>query len=97
MRVDRSARAFGRLTASTTCAGVAYPRLVEGREDFLLFWRTLPWDHAPGSLLLTEVGGVAVRPDGTPYRLTTGGTGLLAAADPQTADVVLSGLGLRPR
>jgi len=37
------------------------------REDFMLFWRTLPWDHAPEVPLLQEAGGVAERPDTSPY------------------------------
>lgn len=48
------------------CAGFDYPRLVAGEQDFVLYQRTLPWDHAPGALLLTEAGGLARRPDGTP-------------------------------
>jgi len=85
---------FGDLTPATTCAGVEYPRIAEGDADFLLFWRTLPWDHAPGALLLREAGGIAVRPDGTPYRADDDRAGLLAAADPATADAVLRGLGI---
>ncbi len=67
------------------CAGVEYPLLVEGGQDFILFWRTLPWDHAPGVLLLREAGAAAARPDGSAYRLTDAeGRGLLAAADEST-------------
>jgi 3'-phosphoadenosine 5'-phosphosulfate (PAPS) 3'-phosphatase len=68
--IDANAPKFGDLTPATTYAGVEYPRIVEGEADFLLFWRTLAWDHAPGALLLTEAGGVTVRPDGRAYRPT---------------------------
>jgi fructose-1,6-bisphosphatase/inositol monophosphatase family enzyme len=85
---------FGDLTPNSTCAGVEYPRLVEGEADFLLFWRTLPWDHAPGALLLAEAGGAALRLDGRAYRPADNESGLLAAADRRTAEAVLSGLGL---
>ncbi|QBX57236.1 inositol monophosphatase [Nocardioides seonyuensis] len=81
--------------------GVDYPRLVEGEADFLLYrgqtstsHRGMPWDHAPGSLLVTETGGVVCAFDGEPYhpqRLPT--RGLLVAADPATADLVLGQLG----
>src|SRR5262249_4761920 len=30
------------------------PRSSRGAQDFALFWRTLPWDHAPPVLLLEE-------------------------------------------
>lgn len=85
---------FHDLTPRTTCAGVEYPRILEGEADFLLFWRTLPWDHAPGALLLSEAGGVALRRDGTAYRADDDAVGLMAAADLDTAQAVLRGLGL---
>ena len=39
------------------CCGAEYPAIATGGEDFALFWRTQPWDHAPGALFLTEAGG----------------------------------------
>ncbi len=93
--VEANEGRFGDLTARTTCAGVEYARIVEGETDLLLFWRTLPWDHAPGALLLTEAGGAAIRPDGTAYRADDARMGLLAAPDDPTARAVLRGLGLR--
>lgn len=95
--VDANASRFSDLTPATTCAGVEYPRIIEGEADFLLFWRTLAWDHAPGTLLLTEAGGVAVRPNGHPYRSNDDLVGLLAAADDRTAEAVLRGLGIGER
>jgi fructose-1,6-bisphosphatase/inositol monophosphatase family enzyme len=67
---------------------VDYPRLVDGAQDFVLFHRTLPWDHAPGTLLLREAGGVARRPDGSRYRPADDGLGLLNAADEACWDTV---------
>jgi fructose-1,6-bisphosphatase/inositol monophosphatase family enzyme len=92
--VEKNESRFGDLTPMTTCAGVEYPRIVEGEADFLLFWRTLAWDHAPGALLLTEAGGAAVRPDGNPYRADDAKVGLMAASDYATAQAVLRGLEL---
>ncbi|MEZ0092995.1 inositol monophosphatase [Streptacidiphilus sp. EB129] len=83
-RVAAAAPRFAELGPGTGCAGVDYPRVLDGGQDFVLFHRTLPWDHAPGTLLLTEAGGLAQRPDGTPYRPTDDRTGLLATADPIT-------------
>lgn len=63
----------------THCAGAEYPAVVSGRQDFAAFWRTLPWDHAPGALFLREAGGVALRYDGTPYVPSDARAGLLVA------------------
>ncbi|MFJ2775876.1 MULTISPECIES: inositol monophosphatase family protein [unclassified Kitasatospora] len=81
-----AAAAFGELTPGRNAAGIEYPDLVEGALDFILYWRTLPWDHAPGSLLVTESGGVSARLDGSPYRPEAPGgeDGLLVAADQET-------------
>lgn len=95
--VEANEHRFADLTPRTTCAGIEYPRIIEGDADFLLFWRTLAWDHAPGALLLTEAGGAAVRPDGTNYRADDSRAGLLAASDLLTAEAVLSGLALARR
>lgn len=80
-RVEAAAPRFAALGPGTGCAGVDYPRLLDGEQDFVLFHRTLPWDHAPGVLLLTEAGGFARRPDGSPYRPADPRPGLLNAAD----------------
>jgi fructose-1,6-bisphosphatase/inositol monophosphatase family enzyme len=63
----------------TRCAGAEYPAIATGQQDFAVFWRTLPWDHAPGALFLTEAGGVAARFDGAPYRVAEERAGLLVA------------------
>lgn len=51
-----------------TCCGIDYPRLASGDAGWGLWLKTKPWDHAPGSLLLTEAGGYVGSPGGTPYR-----------------------------
>ncbi|QAY76999.1 inositol monophosphatase [Sphingosinicella sp. BN140058] len=73
---------------SRRCAGHEYPRVATGEIDFALYWRTIVWDHAPGVLFLNEAGGVARRPDGSPYRPAVGGTGMLLAHNPEIADEV---------
>lgn len=76
------APAAAAVTASAApAAAFTYPAVVGGELDAVLYWRTLPWDHAPGTLLLTEAGGVARRPDGSPYVVGDGRSGLLVAAD----------------
>ena len=88
MRDDIRHRIEGRLieTRIPGCAGEQYPRVALGRNDVALFWRALPWDHAPGALWLEEAGGRLARSDGTPYRVDQTGTGLLAAATPRLWD-----------
>jgi fructose-1,6-bisphosphatase/inositol monophosphatase family enzyme len=68
------------------CAGEQYPRVVLGENDLALFWRSMPWDHAPGSLFVEEASGRVARLDGTPYRVGDDRTGLLAAASPRLWD-----------
>lgn len=87
-RLDR----FERVTAGYTCAGFEYPAIVEGQQEFALFQRLLPWDHAPGVLLLTEAGGVAKRPDGTPFTLDHTSRGLLLASSPDVWTTVRDAL-----
>lgn len=68
------------------CAAEQYPRLCLGENDVSLFKRTLPWDHAPGSLFLSEAGGRVARWDGSDYRIGDGRLGLIATASPALWD-----------
>lgn len=92
--VDAASHRFGELTPGTTCAGVEYPLIAQGVQDFLLFWRTLPWDHAAGASLVTEAGGVARRLDGSDYTPARPGEGLLVTGDEVMHGLVFEGLGL---
>jgi fructose-1,6-bisphosphatase/inositol monophosphatase family enzyme len=76
----------------TRCAGAEYPAIVRETQDFAVFWRTLPWDHAPGALFLTEAGGVAARFDGTPYRASDDITGLVVARNQEVWDDAVGAL-----
>ncbi|MDR6290087.1 MULTISPECIES: inositol monophosphatase family protein [Inquilinus] len=75
----------GRLAAilpGWRCSGRDYPDIATGEQDFVLFWRGLPWDHAPGALFLEEAGGRTARLDGAPYRPRGDLPGLLVARSP---------------
>jgi fructose-1,6-bisphosphatase/inositol monophosphatase family enzyme len=77
------------LELTWVCCGVDYPKVIEGAADYALYRRAKPWDHAPGSLLLTEAGGFVGTFDGTPYRAQDHEpSGLVSAADRATYDVV---------
>jgi fructose-1,6-bisphosphatase/inositol monophosphatase family enzyme len=78
--VDSEESRFAELAPGSRCAGHVYPAVVLGDLDFALFWRTLPWDHVPGALLVTEAGGRVARLDGTHYAPAEHArTGLLVA------------------
>lgn len=75
--------------------GIDYPWLAQGEVDALHYTRTMPWDHAPGMLFVTELGGVLRHADGTDYDPGTSRPargGLLAACSPQTWDVAAAHL-----
>jgi fructose-1,6-bisphosphatase/inositol monophosphatase family enzyme len=70
------------LTHSAVAAsGVVYPMMASGELTHALYWRTLPWDHAPGTLLSEEAGLVVGRLDGSEYSPWDGRNGLLTAAN----------------
>jgi fructose-1,6-bisphosphatase/inositol monophosphatase family enzyme len=79
------------LELTWVCCGVDYPHLVSGHADFVLYGRDYPWDHAPGSLILAESGGHLGTLDGEDYDPRFSGSGLIAAADRATYDVVVKG------
>jgi len=79
------------LELTWVCCGVDYPQLVMGAADFVLYGAGLPWDHAPGSLLLEETGAHVGIVDGSPYAAQgPRPSGLIAAADRATYDAVLA-------
>ena len=91
-------RSFGDLPPlelTWVCCGVDYPKLVEGEADAVVYGRANPWDHVPGSLLVTEAGGFVGTHAGTAYRpgheseAEARPTGLVVAADRATYDRVV--------
>lgn len=81
-RIDRAAGRSATLSSGAAAACVEYPAIASGARDFILYWRTLAWDHVPGALVLTEAGGLAAHLDATPYRATADRAGLLVARNP---------------
>ena len=78
-RVEADTGMLAAASEGRNCAGLDYPDLARRSVDFLLYWRTLPWDHAPGVLFAQEAGLHAARPDGTPYQPGDDRSGLLVA------------------
>jgi len=84
---------FADLSMGSKCAGFDYPIIANGSMDFALYWRTLPWDHAPGVLFLQEAGGHVARPDGSEYLIADHAkSGLLVARNKETWSRVKSTL-----
>jgi fructose-1,6-bisphosphatase/inositol monophosphatase family enzyme len=77
--VDLNRHRLAGVTAGAHCAGWEYPAVVTDVQQFALFWRILPWDHVPGSLIVRESGGTALHLDGSAYRPTDDDRGLLIA------------------
>jgi fructose-1,6-bisphosphatase/inositol monophosphatase family enzyme len=67
---------------SWRCCGVDYPRLAEGACDAILYARGAAWDHAPGSLIVSELGGVVGHADGAGYDPRVSRGGIVVARDP---------------
>ena len=67
-RARKNAKHMRRIQA-IGCAGEEYLRIAEGRDHFAVFGSLHPWDHAPGSLIVEEAGGLAVI-GGEAYRPT---------------------------
>ena len=81
-------RRLGRVSPGS-CSGIEYLEILSGLADFNLYRRAMPWDHAAGTLMMSEVGGEGRRLDGevyTPSQSTN--CGVLSAIHPQVwADV----------
>ncbi len=55
--IERHADAIGR-KESNLCSAFDYTSIARGNHDFVTYFRMLPWDHVPGTLILREAGGV---------------------------------------
>ncbi|AEV81599.1 inositol monophosphatase [Actinoplanes sp. SE50] len=79
--IDAHAGALGGYTPGRHCAGYEYPAIATDAQQFGMFWRILPWDHAPGTLIVREAGGVARHLDGVEYMPINRRKGLLVAGN----------------
>ena len=68
-------------TERTKCAGYDYNAFAKNDMQFLFYYRTLVWDHAPGILIAEEAGGFVRRLDGTSYTPVDTREGLLCASN----------------
>ncbi len=56
-RVEGFAAHVGR-EVNDFCSAVDYTSVARGRKDLVTYFRMMPWDHVPGSLIVREAGGV---------------------------------------
>jgi len=89
------ASALGPASPIRFCAGWDYLDVITGITDYVSFSRTLPWDHAPGSLIAREAGLDSRRHDGSEYLPGDGGRGILTA-HPSVWQRVADALGRMP-
>lgn len=76
--------------------GRHYTALAGGELDALGYWGGWPWDHAPGSVLVRELGGAVLAADGSNYRPTGRAPDpIVAGADRDTADLLRRAMGAR--
>jgi fructose-1,6-bisphosphatase/inositol monophosphatase family enzyme len=73
---------------STGAAATEYSAIIRGDKDFVIYYRLLPWDHAPGALATTEAGGVAVHVTGESYAPLSPNQVTIFAATPALADTI---------
>ena len=87
-RAEKS-RVLGNLAAlgqtpNLRCAAATYRAMASGHMHASVSRRTLPWDHAAGTLIVEEAGGHVRRPDGEVWRPADIDGGLIAATDRDT-------------
>jgi fructose-1,6-bisphosphatase/inositol monophosphatase family enzyme len=73
---------------STGSAATEYSSIIRGDKDFVIYYRLLPWDHAPGALAVTEAGGAAVHLSGDPYAPLSPNQVTIFAATSELAEAI---------
>ena len=77
-----------------SCCGVDYPLICLGEQDVACWFHIHPWDHLPGSLMVTECGGVVRVADGADYtaRHTEQRGVIIAACDERSWQIAAQAL-----
>ncbi|TKW67956.1 MAG: hypothetical protein DI580_13680 [Cutibacterium acnes] len=81
-------------TEAHSCCGVDYPLICLGEQDVACWFHIHPWDHLPGSLMVTECGGVVRVADGADYtaRHTEQRGVIIAASDERSWQIAAQAL-----
>lgn len=78
---------FGGLR-DVSCAGIDYPRLLSGEVHFAVYNKSEPWDHLPGLAMVSELGFVFSKHDGSRYIPGDNVGGLVVAPSAEVADAI---------
>lgn len=73
---------------STGSAATEYSAVVRGDKDFVIYYRLLPWDHAPGALAITEAGGLGIHLNGERYTPLSPNQITIFARTPHLAETI---------
>lgn len=73
---------------STGSAATEYSAILRGEKDFVIYYRLLPWDHAPGALAITEAGGAALHLSGESYTPLSPNQVTIFAASVELAETI---------
>jgi fructose-1,6-bisphosphatase/inositol monophosphatase family enzyme len=73
---------------STGSAATEYSDILRGTKDFVIYYRLLPWDHAPGALAVSEAGGAGLHLSGEPYVPLSPNQVTIFAATPELAQTI---------
>lgn len=87
-KIGRTPTGLEPLTLTWVSCGIDYPKLATGACDFVLYRSVMPWDHIPGALIVSEVGGQVGHLDGRAYEPGSLAKPLLAAATPELFEQV---------
>lgn len=79
-------------TSPSGACAVDYPGIAEGAVTAVHYRHAMPWDHAPGSLLLTELGGAVLDTEGSAYDVRARHPGLVSAASSHVGEAVRAAL-----
>lgn len=69
-------------------AGVHYLNMVAGDADFYVVHHSKPWDHAAGTFIFQEAGGITTQWDGSPYRPSDNKALLISANNQKSYDLL---------
>lgn len=75
-----------KMFANYRCAGHEYRMAAGGHVHFLMYNKLMPWDHVGGALMMREAGAHIARFDGSEYKASHTGGGLLVAPNKETWD-----------